>query len=56
MISVATVPEFQQMTTGGLVATIKIISYGVPQSKLDQACDLAPTVFDCLHQTCALPT
>ena len=41
MISVATVPEFQQMTTGGLVATIKIISYGVPQVKLDQACDLA---------------
>ena len=41
MISVATVPEFQQMTTGGLVATIKIISYGVPQSKLEQACDLA---------------
>ena len=41
MISVATVPEFQQMTTGGLVATIKIISYGVPQAKLDQACDLA---------------
>ena len=40
MISVATVPEFQQMTTGGLVATIKIISYGVPQSKLEQACDL----------------
>jgi molybdenum cofactor cytidylyltransferase len=41
MISVATVPEFQQMTTGGLVATIKIISYGVPQAKLDEACDLA---------------
>ena len=41
MISVATVPEYQQMTTGGLVATIKIISYGVPQAKLDQACDLA---------------
>lgn len=41
MISVATVPEFQQMTTGGLVATIKIISYGVPQAKLDLACDLA---------------
>jgi len=41
MISVATVPQYQQMTTGGLVATIKIISYGVPQVKLDQACDLA---------------
>ena len=40
MITVATVPEFQQMTTGGLVATIKIISYGVHQSKLDQACEL----------------
>ena len=56
MISVATVPEFQQMTTGGLVATIKIISYGVPQSKLEQACDLAATVSECLHQNCTLPT
>jgi molybdenum cofactor cytidylyltransferase len=41
MISVATVPEYQQMTTGGLVATIKIISYAVPQTKLEQACELA---------------
>lgn len=41
MISVATVPDHQQMTAGGLVATIKIISYGVHHSKLDHACDLA---------------
>ena len=46
MISVATVPEFQQMTTGGLVATIKIISYGVPQSKLSRPVIWHATVFD----------
>lgn len=41
MISVATVPDLHQMNEGGLIATIKIISYSVPQSKLDQACSLA---------------
>jgi len=40
MITVATVPPFQQMAQGGMIATIKIISYAVPQSALDQACAL----------------
>ena len=38
MITIATVPAYQQMAEGGLIATIKIISYGVPQSALDATC------------------
>lgn len=37
MITIATVPPWQQMTTGGMVATIKIISYGVPRGDLERA-------------------
>jgi molybdenum cofactor cytidylyltransferase len=39
MITLATVPPFQQMRSGGMVATIKIISYAVPRADLDRACD-----------------
>jgi molybdenum cofactor cytidylyltransferase len=38
MITLATVPPFQQMANGGMVATIKIISYGVDQDDLARAC------------------
>lgn len=38
MITIATVPAHQQMAKGGLVATIKIISYGVPRAALEAAC------------------
>ncbi|WP_298836265.1 molybdopterin-binding protein [uncultured Roseobacter sp.] len=41
MITVATVPQHQQIQDGGMVATIKIISYAVPRTALDAACDLA---------------
>ena len=41
MITLATVPSYQQMADSGMVATIKIISYSVPQAALDQACELA---------------
>lgn len=41
MITIATVPPFQQMAEGGMVATIKIISYAVPQAPLDRACHAA---------------
>ncbi|MBW4708587.1 molybdopterin-binding protein [Roseobacter sp. YSTF-M11] len=41
MITVATVPPFQQMADGGMLATIKIISYAVPDIALQQACALA---------------
>ena len=41
MISCATVPQYQQMSVGGLVATVKIISYSVPKVNLQKACSLA---------------
>lgn len=37
MITVATVPPFQQLEKGGLAATIKIISYGVPGTDVGRA-------------------
>lgn len=37
MISIATVPEYHRVDEGGMIATIKIIAYGVPQAKLEQA-------------------
>lgn len=40
MITVATVPDLHQMHDGGMIATVKIISYGVPQAALDQVCDI----------------
>ncbi len=41
MITVATVPNWQQMAAGQMVATVKIIAYGVPGSAVAQAADLA---------------
>ena len=38
MITVATVVPFHRLAPGGMVATIKVISYGVPQSDVDAAC------------------
>lgn len=40
-ITIATVKPYQQMATGGMVATIKIISYAVPKDDLDKVCALA---------------
>jgi molybdenum cofactor cytidylyltransferase len=40
MITLATVPEWQRMEPGGMVATIKIISYAVPSEGLARACAL----------------
>ncbi len=37
MITVATVPQYQQMSAGGMVATIKVISYAVPRSDVENA-------------------
>ncbi|SHE60792.1 molybdenum cofactor cytidylyltransferase [Loktanella atrilutea] len=39
MITVATVPDLHRMEAGGLVATVKIISYAVGQEPLRAACD-----------------
>ncbi len=41
MITVATVPRYQQMGPGGMVATIKVISYAVPRSDVERASELA---------------
>ena len=41
MITLATVPPFHQMGKGGMVATVKIISYGVARDGLEHACALA---------------
>lgn len=41
MITVATVPQYQQMSTGGMVATIKVISYAVPGGDVLHAAQLA---------------
>lgn len=41
MITLATVPPFRQMAAGGMVGTVKIISYAVPGDALDAACDAA---------------
>lgn len=41
MITIATVPPLQQMAPGGMVATIKIISYGVAAQDVQAAADAA---------------
>lgn len=41
MITIATVPPFQQMRDGGMVATIKMISYAVAGDHLERACAAA---------------
>ncbi|MES0861219.1 molybdopterin-binding protein [Ruegeria sp. SCPT10] len=41
MITVATVPQHQQMSDGGMVATIKIISYAVPVADVRRAANYA---------------
>lgn len=41
MITVATVPQYQQMGAGGMVATIKVISYAVPRADVDRAAETA---------------
>jgi molybdenum cofactor cytidylyltransferase len=42
MITLATVLPFQQMSAGGMVATVKIISYAVPKADVARACAAAP--------------
>jgi len=37
MISIATVPNWHRVDAGGMIATIKIISYAVPQTALQRA-------------------
>ncbi|EAQ01867.1 molybdopterin biosynthesis protein [Pseudooceanicola batsensis HTCC2597] len=37
MLTLATVPDHRQMSEGGMVATVKIISYAVPAAAVDEA-------------------
>ena len=53
MLTIATVPPYQQMQAGGMIATVKIISYGVEARLIDlaiqdaeDAISLAPPVFE----------
>jgi molybdenum cofactor cytidylyltransferase len=39
MISIATMPDLRRVTAGVMLATIKIVAYGVPNDQLDQGCD-----------------
>ncbi|MCF3594462.1 molybdopterin-binding protein [Rhodobacteraceae bacterium LMO-12] len=48
MITVATVPPFQQMAEGGMIATVKIISYAVPGVDVSKAVESAHGALD-LH-------
>ncbi|PVA11698.1 molybdopterin biosynthesis protein [Pelagivirga sediminicola] len=41
MITIATVPDMQQMRRGGMIATVKIISYAVPEAAISAACAAA---------------
>ena len=41
MITIATIPNYSQVTKGSIVATIKIISYGVITSNLEKVASLA---------------
>ncbi|MEQ9693585.1 molybdopterin-binding protein [Shimia sp. SDUM112013] len=41
MVTLATVPPWQQMGTGNMVGTVKMISYGVPAADVMRGCDLA---------------
>lgn len=41
MITLATVPPYQQMAEGGMVGTVKVISYGVSARDVDKACTVA---------------
>lgn len=57
MITLATVPAFQQMTKGGMVGTVKVISYGVSRRDIDKACAVAKGALRLrppVHRTAAL--
>lgn len=57
MITVATVPQYQQMGAGGMVATIKVISYAVPRDDVLTATNLARssvTLVRPVHKTAGL--
>ncbi len=57
MITLATVPAYQQMTKGGMVGTVKVISYGVSRRDIEKACAVAKGAMRLrppIHRTAAL--
>jgi molybdenum cofactor cytidylyltransferase len=46
MITLATVPPLHRMEPGGMVATVKIISYGVPGAAVERAAELGRGAVD----------
>ncbi len=57
VITVATVPQYQQMGPGGMVATIKVISYAVSRADVQRAANLATDTIRLVrpvHQTAGL--
>ena len=51
MITVATVPQLFRVSEGDMVATIKIISYAVPEDDVGQVCDVATDALSVLPPT-----
>ena len=47
MVTVATVPEWHRMAARGMVATVKIIAYGVSAEALDRAAEVARGAIRC---------
>lgn len=46
MITVATLPDLKRVTAGVMIATIKVISYGVPRHHVEQACSAIAAQID----------
>ncbi|MDX1782186.1 MAG: molybdopterin-binding protein [Thalassovita sp.] len=53
MITLATVPPYQQMAEGGMVGTVKIISYGVARADIERACDLGAGALRLARPVCS---
>lgn len=51
MITVATVPQYHRVDPGTMVATIKIISYAVPDSDLQDACRVGANLMEVISPT-----
>lgn len=60
MVTIATLPAYARTAPGAMVATIKIISYAVPQDVVNAACDLARSAIRvapvCLRTACLILT
>ncbi len=53
MITLATVAPWQRLAAGEMVATVKIIAYGVPQASVAKAGAAAGGALGCARRPCA---